>query len=494
MPKSDIVLVKPNNQKALYGVLSDYALTAIEPPLWGAIWAGFLRKKGYAVHLIDAEALCLSQNQTAKRVAELDPLVTVVVASGSNPSASTMTMAGVQVLVEELRSEAPDSKILLAGLHPSALPEQTLRGSGADYVCQGEGFFTLAPLLDSLKSGRGTTNIPGLWLWDGDHVHGNSRPELLYDLDQLPLPAWDLLPMPSYRAHNWHCFDNIKLRAPYAVLYTSLGCPFQCSFCCINSMFGKNTIRYRGLNKVIEEIELLVREYDVRNIKIMDEMFAMNEKRIITLCDMIIERKLDLNIWAYARVDTVTRPMLSKFKQAGINWLAYGFESGSKKVLSNATKGYKTDQVMDVVQLTKDNGIHICANYMFGLPEDDYSTMNETLKLMLDINSEWANIYCTMAYPGSRLYKQAVLEEWPLPKAWTGFSQHSPDSLPLPTRHLSGPQVLSFRDYAFDVYFKNPRYLHMINRIFGEQAMLHIQEMAAKSLPRNNLPSGLNDA
>jgi anaerobic magnesium-protoporphyrin IX monomethyl ester cyclase len=137
-----------------------------------------------------------------------------------------------------------------------------------------------------------------------------------------------------------------------------------------------------------------------------------------------------------------------------------------------------------VVKMTYDLGLYICANFIFGLPEDDFDSMHETLELMLDINAEWANIYSAMAYPGSRLYDQAVANNWPLPATWQGYSQYAYDSLPLPTKCLSGGQVLAFRDYAFDVYYRSPRYLDMIGRKFGPETANHLKQMSANQLPR----------
>jgi radical SAM superfamily enzyme YgiQ (UPF0313 family) len=134
--------------------------------------------------------------------------------------------------------------------------------------------------------------------------------------------------------------------------------------------------------------------------------------------------------------------------------------------------------------MTYDQGLHICANFIFGLPEDDFDSMHETLKLMLDINTEWANIYSAMAYPGSRLYDLAVANNWPLPATWQGYSQYAFESLPLPTKYLSGGQVLAFRDYAFEVYYHSPRYLEMIGRKFGQETANHIKEMAGNKLKR----------
>ncbi len=484
MPDTDIVLVKPGSQKQLYGELSAFELTALEPPLWAALLAAYLRKLGYGVVLIDAEVEGLTYEQTAARIKDAKPRLAAVVVSGTNPSASTANMTGAGAILEHLSAISPNTPTLLMGLHPSALPERTVREEKVDFVCQGEGFYTLPPLLDTLKKKGADFKIPGLWYKKDGQVVSNLRPQLYPDLAELPMPAWDLLPLNKYRAHNWHCFDHINQRQPYVAIYTSLGCPFKCSFCCINALFGKPGIRYRSPQNVIDEIDFLVTHYGLKNIKIIDEMFALKEARVVELCDLIVERRYDLNLWAYARVNTVTQRMLAKMKAAGINWVAYGFESASERVLKDAVKGYQAGAVDKVVKMTYDQGLHICANFIFGLPEDDFDSMHETLKLMLDINAEWANIYSAMAYPGSRLYDLAVANNWPLPETWQGYSQYAFESLPLPTKYLSGGQVLAFRDYAFEVYYHSPRYLEMIGRKFGQDTAKHIKEMSAKKLPR----------
>lgn len=483
----DIVLVKSGNQKQIYGELSAYEFTALEPPLWLAITAAFLRGLGVRVEVLDAEVENLSYEKTALKVKELSPLLCVVMVSGSNPSASTMNMTGAAEIVSHLRRHAPQVYTAFAGLHPSALPLETMLQEKADFVIQGEGFYTFPKLIEALKAQSTPKGIPGLWRREDGRIIHASYPRLLEDLNTIPAPAWDMLPMERYRAHNWHCFGHIENRQPYAVLYTSLGCPFKCAFCCINALFGKNIIRYRRAKTVIREVDFLVNTLGVRNIKLIDEMFAMNEKRVASICDPLIERGYDLNIWAYARVNTVTPGMLAKMKKAGINWVAYGLESGNENVIKDVGKGYRMDEVLNTVKMTRNEGIHICSNFIFGLPEDDYDTMNDTLSLMLAINSEWANIYCAMAYPGSKLYEMAREKNWPLPETWQAYSQYAPESKPLPTRFLSSRQVLSFRDYAFGVYYKSPRYLRMIRETFGERAMESVQKMCLKRLVRNHL-------
>jgi len=486
MVSPDILLIKPGSQRQIYGELSGFRLTAIEPPLWAAIIAGQLRSLGYGIEVLDAEVDNLSYEQVAQQAVDLGARLTVIMVSGSNPSASTMNMTGAGAIVNHIRELNQSMKTAFAGLHPSALPLETMTEESADYVIQGEGFYTFPLLIEAMRAGSDVAGIPGLWYRREGKIHPAAIPQLLRDLDSIPRPAWDMFPIQKYRAHNWHCFGRIEERQPYAVLYTSLGCPFKCTFCCINSLFGKRMIRYRGSQAVINEIDFLVREYGVRNIKLIDEMFAINEKRVASICDPLIERGYDLNIWAYARVNTVTPIMLEKMKRAGINWLAYGIESGSKRVLDAVSKGYSADRVMTVIEQTKANDIAICANYIFGLPEDDYDSMNETLALMTQVNAEWSNIYCAMAYPGSQLYTMAKDKGWPLPEDWQAYSQYARNTLPLPTKYLTSGQVLAFRDYAFDVYYKSPRYLNMIRQRYGEATMNHLIMMGSKSLIRDN--------
>lgn len=445
-----------------------------------------MRQKGYSVAICDAELEDWDFEQTARKIGESDPLLAAIMVSGTNPSASTMNMIGAGKIASFVRTLFPNIKVLLAGLHPSALPERTILEEDAHFVCQGEGFYTLPKLIDALRAGGERFPIYGIFFKKNGDLCSNPRPHLLKNLDTLPMPAWDLLPLKKYRAHNWHCFGHIETREPYAVLYTSLGCPFNCSFCCINALFGKRMIRYRSEEKVIEEIDFLVNNYGVRNIKIADEMFGLNEERVVSLCEKIASRGYGLNMWAYARVNTVTQKMLCKMKESGINWVAYGFESGSKRVIKDVSKGYSIERVDEVVRMTREQDMNICGNFIFGLPEDDYDTMHQTLGQMLDINAEWANIYCAMAYPGSRLYAQALENNLPLPATWQEYSQYAYESLPLPTRYVSPGEVLSFRDYAFHTYFESPRYLDMIKKRFGTETVAHIREMTKYRLQRKH--------
>ena len=489
----DILLVTPPSKDKVFQELGK-SLTAIEPPVWSMLLATFIGQKGHSVRILDAEAEGIGFDETARRIIETDAAVTVFVNYGHQPSASTQCMPAGKAVCQRVAAGAPHMKTLVMGTHASALPERTLREEPYTYVCEGEGPYTVLHLLEELKSGQPRLDrVPGLWYRDNGGFAHNPAAENLPDLDrEIPRQAWEMIDMSRYRAHNWHCFDHINERQPYASLQTSLGCPYKCSFCCINAPFGQPGIRYWSPQGVIDQIDHLVNTYGVKNIKIPDEMFVLSEQHVMGICDRIIERGYDLNIWAYARIDTVKDRYLEKLKRAGFNWLALGIETGSQYVRDGVEKGRFGDT--DILRTTgkiKEHGIYIIANYIFGLPDDTRASMQDTLDLALEINAEWANFYCAMAYPGSPLYARAKELDQPLPDdpggpGWIGYSQHAYESLPLPTETLASQEVIDFRDEAFDTYFKYEPYQSMVRERFGQALVDHINDMVKVKIKRKH--------
>ena len=496
----DALLVNPGSRSQLYQALGT-SLSAIEPPVWAALIATVLRRQGYSVAILDTEAEDLTADESARRIAGMDPLLTVIVVYGHHPSASTQNMTSTSQICAAVKQQTPEQKVLLVGGHVSALPERTLREEQVDFVAGGEGPVSVLELLQALKSDRpeDLTDVRGLWYWKDGNVQKNPPAPLIQDLDQeMPELAWDLLPMERYRAHNWHCFGK-NSRTPYASLYTTLGCPYHCSFCCIQAPFktgekelkyreNVNSYRYWSPQAVVGQIDHLVSRYGVRNIKIADEMFVLNPKHVLGICDLLIERNYGLNIWAYARVDTVRDGMVDKLKKAGFNWMALGIESASDRVRIDADKRFDQEEIFRTIERVRAAGINVIGNYIFGLPEDNLETMQATLDLAIELNCEFANFYSAMAYPGSALYEAALQQGLPLPETWAGYSQHGVDTLPLPTKSLSAGEVLRFRDEATVRYFTSPRYLEMISRKFGAQTAEHIQRMISIPLVRKHVP------
>jgi anaerobic magnesium-protoporphyrin IX monomethyl ester cyclase len=492
----DLLLIHPGSRKQIYQSLSEN-LAAVEPPVWTGLIATFIRNHGFSVDVLDAEAEELGPEETAGRVLDRAPKLTAVVVYGHQPSASTQNMTASGAICTAIKQSDPTQKLILIGGHVASLPERTLQEEDTDFTCSGEGPYTLLDLLEALRSSANPdySQVRGLCYRDEAAIKVNPPAPLVKNPDQeMAEMAWDLLPMKKYQAHNWHCFGDLQ-RQPYASLYTTFGCPYHCSFCCIQAPFKSgeklagwkesvNSYRFWSPATIVGQLERLVVKHGVRNVKIADEMFVLNPRHVLGICDGIIERGLDLNIWAYARVDTVKDGMLDKLKRAGFNWLAFGIEAASEHVRDDVDKGFGQDEIFRTIDKVRAAGINVIGNYIFGLPEDDLDSMQATLDMALEINCEFANFYSAMAYPGSRLYDLAVKEGWLLPDKWSGYSQHAVNSLPLPTKHLSGAEVLRFRDHAFDAYFNSPRYLDMVQKKFGDQTAGHIRDMASHKLVR----------
>jgi radical SAM superfamily enzyme YgiQ (UPF0313 family) len=500
--KLDLVLINPSSRTQVYQSLAG-KLVAVENPVWAGLMATFCLRKELSVEIMDAEAEELIADEVAERVQDLNPVLAAVVVYGHQPSASTQIMTASGQVCSAIKQLIPEQDVLLVGGHVAAVPERTLLEGEADFVATGEGLHTLVGLVEALKSPVPEfSKVPGLLYRKADGICSTPDQPLVGALDaDIPGVAWNLLPMNRYRAHNWHCLGG-RDRQPYAAMYTTLGCPYHCSFCCIQAPFksgeraagrdgSANTYRLWNPDNVIEQIDLLVNRYGVRNLKIADEMFVLNKRHVLAICDRIIERGYDLNIWAYSRVDTIKDGMLDKLKAAGFHWLAFGIEAGADRVRADVDKAIDQDELYKVIRRVRNAGINVIGNYIFGLPEDNLDTMQATLDLAMDLNCEFANFYSAMAYPGSPLYAMAVRQGVPLPAAWTGYSQHSRDCLPLATHYLPAREVLRFRDEAFIRYYTDPHYLNMIQRRFGPETVAQIRQMTEYTLERDLLTGAL---
>jgi len=491
----DVLFINPGDHKQVYQDLAK-EFTAIATPVWTCLLANYSRKHGQDTAVYDVNIMGWSEETAKKLMEEYSPKLVVMMVYGHNPSASTQTMPAAGKIAKAIKNYNREIPVAMGGIHPSALPERTLKEEAIDFVIQGEGAHTIIGLAEWVKGKTALKDIKGLWYRDKDALVFTVPALVIENLDEeLDDYAWDLLPgIEKYRAHNWHCFQDfakskqdgfLDIRAPYVAMNTSLGCPYSCHYCCINAIFGKPRIRYWSLEKVLTWLDRLVNEYKVRNIRLDDELFILHPKRIERFCDMIIGRGYDLNLFSYGRVDTIQKPLLAKLKKAGMNWICLGIESANAKVRAGVNKDIKKD-TEEVVRMIQAQGINVLGNYMFGLPDDTQETMEETFKLAKELNCEFANFYSVMAYPGSALYAWASKQEGVLPKTWEGFSQHSYDAQPLPTKYLSGKEVLHFRDEAFRIYYTRPEYLSMIADKFGARARNHVEKMLEMKIKRRS--------
>lgn len=503
----DLLLINPGNSSKIYQKLSN-KYTAIETPTWSLLLANSMRKFGYECGLIDANAENISHEEIYETIKFNKPRLILFVVYGQNVNAGTTNMSGATSLSNYLKKMDSNLKISYVGSHVQALPKETLlKEKSIDFVFTNEGVYALRNILglNSFEKEK-IRNIKGIAYREIDDVIINMPEDIVpserMDID-LPGYAWDLLPMKNkpfdlYRSPMWHAEYDQNKRSPYAALQTSLGCQFGCNFCMIN-LINRNDddeigvssnyskMRFWSPDFIIKEFDKLI-DYGVRTIRIVDEMFLLNPKYYIPLCEKLIERNKDddLRMWAYSRVDTIRRPgILELVRKAGIKWLCLGIESGDKSIRLEVSKGKFEDvDINKVIKQVHEADIEVMANYIFGLPGDTQESIQKTFELSLDLNTSGWNTYAAMALPGSQLYKDAVSKGVKVPETYEGYSFHSYDTTPLPTESLSAAEILKLRDEKFNEYHSHPKFLERIEKRFNKKAADNILEMTKIKLKR----------
>jgi magnesium-protoporphyrin IX monomethyl ester (oxidative) cyclase len=307
-----------------------------------------------------------------------------------------------------------DIVTVLDGLHPSARPVQCLSNPNVDFIVRGEAEYTMLELVGALDQGKTDKldKIKGIGFTNkGKNIIAPLRPEI-QDLDCLPLPARHLLPMDTY-------FDAVKenpirgvIRKRYAIMITSRGCPHQCIFCSNHIVMGR-TWRGRSPENVVDEIEQLVSTYSIKQIDFFDDNMTLIKKRVVNICDLIVEK--DLNIEWFVptgvRVDTIDEELLRKMKASGCKGIRFAPESGVQRVVNQVIKkNLDLKDVEKAVVLAKKVGIKVGIFFILGLIGETKEEMEKTIKYAYKLRKLGAaNFHFSIATPlyGTELYEQA---------------------------------------------------------------------------------------
>ncbi|MHB8895198.1 MAG: B12-binding domain-containing radical SAM protein [Candidatus Geothermincolia bacterium] len=357
--------------------------------------SSYLKREGHDVSLLDLNISPATRQGIIERVKAYRPdLVGVpIMCTG---------MDQVRDVVETVK-RGSDVPVVIGGAQASALPEHSLRFTGADYVVVGEGEVTTSELVSALGSTGEVSGILGLgYSADGEFVLNAPRP-LIEDLDSLPVPDWHLINPRNYRIAP--VLSSAKA-FPIAPVVTSRGCPFDCTFCAGKSIWGK-TYRYRQSVAVVDEIEMLMQDYGVREIFMGDDNFNLKKSHAMEICEEIIRRRLNLS-WACpngVRVDSLKPDLLALMKRAGCHLLGLGIESGDQVVLDMAKKSLDLSIVPGVCKQIDDAGITAVGFFVLGLPGDTRESIEKTMKFSRDLplKRAWFNILAP--YPGSEIFE-----------------------------------------------------------------------------------------
>ncbi len=370
----------------------------ITPPLGLGYLAASLRLHGHEPVILDLARERLDDERGAEAVLARRPdLIGVSILSTAYLPA--------RALIEAVRSRQPGVPLVVGGPHVTALPEDALKSMGVELGVVGEGEKVFPELVDRLAAGQPLDNgLPSVCRQTRGEVTCSRRSDFVQDLDSLPFPAWDLIDPRTYPDLP---HQLLHMKFPVAPVMTSRGCPFDCSFCASTTLWGRGW-RARSPENVVDEIELLARDFQVREIHFEDDNFTLKKSHAASVCEEIIRRRLDI-VWCTpngVRVDSLDEEMVSLMRRSGCYGLAFGIESGSQKVLDLNNKKLDLDKVAAKVEMVKRHGIETHGFFIVGLPGETVETIKETMEFARRVPFDRANFALLAPLPGSDIFRE----------------------------------------------------------------------------------------
>jgi radical SAM superfamily enzyme YgiQ (UPF0313 family) len=371
------------------------------PPLGLAYLGAVLERERVDVSITDgSRGLSLSQVIGELKAVEPD-LVGI--------SCTTPTFADAIQPARAVRLTFPTAIIVLGGAHMTAIPQEAMLEEVFDLGVVGEGELTIVQLVKEIENkgdlDRATLEqINGLALRRDGQVILTPPRERIKDLDSLPHPARHLLPpLSAYRPT-----PASYRQLPLAVMMTSRGCPYGCTFC-DRGVFG-NYVRAHSPERILDEVEELLGRYGAREIRFFDDTFTINRKRVEQVCQLIIERQLRFPWTCLTRVNTVDEDLLRLMKEAGCWQVLYGLESGDPRMLKILNKGSSVEQNAQAVRWAFEAGLGVRGDFIIGTPGETAESLENTLAFTKRVKLDYAHFNKFVPYPGTELYDRLVSE------------------------------------------------------------------------------------
>lgn len=367
-------------------------------------------------------------------------------------SAMTYEAGCLHAVARELSRRLPGAVVVAGGPHPSVAADDVLADETVDFVVRGEGEFTFAELLQGLDQGRNDWSAcEGLsWRHAGAIVHNPDRappPRL----DDMPFPAWDLVDHAKY--HTVPRGGVIYAHKEFATMFSSRACPWRCTYC--HNSYGK-TFRERSAENVLAEIDLLVKDYGVKEIVFMDDIFNFRPERAKKIARGIIERgyKLALTFPNGFRGDILDEELVLLLKRAGMYRCMVAVESASPRIQKVMKKNLKIEKVEKIVDFIAQQGVMVHGAFMLGFPTETEDEMRETIEWAARSSFHTAAFFRVIPFKGTELFKQIEHAGYDLPKDWSAYEPYKSE-INLST--VPEATIFKLRKEAYRRFYFNPR-------------------------------------
>lgn len=431
----------------------------IAPPLGIAYMAGVLQENNIDVEILDASAEDMDFKDVEKELLKRKPDLVAL-------TALTPTIGRALETAQVVKKTLPDSIVVMGGYHPTFNFIETLEDENVDIVIRGEGEYIMLNLVQALENQSSLHDVKGIVFEDKNSKEIVVNPEapLIQDLDELPFPALNLLPMKKYRL--------LDMDTHMTTMITTRGCPMQCSFCSSAAMHGKK-IRERSVENIVDEIEYLNTNYDIDTIAFMDDTFTLKKRKVMAICDEILKRNIEIMWGCTSRVDTLDEKLLKKMKEAGCITIFIGVESADQQQLDNMCKNTTIAKIENAFKIAHKLKIRTIASVALGMPGDTKEIMNKTVKFVHKLKPNYAIYSLATPYPGTRFYKEAFEKNLIKIKDWSKYTLITPI---LETIDCSLNDMRKIQAKAFMKFYLRPHYIirqflqdgpYLLKTIFG---------------------------
>jgi len=420
-------------------------------PYYLAYACGVLDKNGFDVKLIDSVASEWDKNKTFEFVKSFQPDLVVV-------DTSTPSIYNDVEVASEIKKLLPSVHVSLVGTHPTRVPDETFSlSNNIDSICRFEYDYTILELARALQGKKSLNSVDGLsFRQNGKIIHNKDR-FLIKNLDELPFVSE--VYKKQFGKEGIKKYFYASLKHPQITILTSRGCPFGCSFCPIPF---KQSYRERSPENVVEEFEYIKKELPyVKEVMLEDDTFPINKQRTIKICDMLIEKKINLSWSCNARVD-MDFETLKKMKDAGCRLMCVGFESPTKEVLEKIHKKTTKEVQIEFMKNTKKLGMLVNGCVILGLPGDTKQTMRDTIEFSKELNPDTMQFYGPYAYPGTELWDWAkendLLVSEDYSKLLTSKGEHLSN---IRMSDMTVDEIFEMCNQALKEFYIRPRYIFM---------------------------------
>ncbi len=369
------------------------AILEIVQPLGLAYIAAVLEKSGYQAKIFDC-AIGISESELLELLKGEEPDIVGI-------TATSISFYSAKNIASKIRVSLPQSYIILGGPHITASPGDLTSCKHFDAAVIGEGEVTFLELAKRIESSglENIGDIEGIAYRKNNDVILTKKRDFIGNLNELPFPARHLLP-PLYK---YFPFSASYRKLPVATIVSSRGCPLGCTFC-DQAIFGA-VYRSRDTENILDEVELLTDKFGAREIRFYDDVFTWNKTQVFELCEKIKKRNIKIPWTCFATVNTVSRELLQKMKDAGCWQVSFGLESGDPEVLRALKKNITLDQNERAVRLAAEAGLGVRAHFVVGSPWETRQSLQKTLDFAKKSRIDYAHFIKFMPYPGSIAYR-----------------------------------------------------------------------------------------